>query len=100
APGARAARPLAADGDGADRILGLRPAAEPRLRRDGPAARTVRSARLYVTLATLALAAAAASLAIGRTSAGPTFGFGGAELADVILLEIRLPRALLGLLVG
>ena len=60
----------------------------------------MRSARLYVTLATLALAAAAASLAIGRTSAGPTFGFGGAELADVILLEIRLPRALLGLLVG
>ncbi len=37
---------------------------------------------------------------IGRSSAGPTFGFGDASLAATILVEIRLPRVLLGLLVG
>jgi iron complex transport system permease protein len=45
-------------------------------------------------------AAAVASLLIGRGSSGPTFGFGGLELANIILTEIRLPRALLALLVG
>jgi iron complex transport system permease protein len=42
----------------------------------------------------------ALSLALGRTSGGPAFGFGNAALADLILFEIRLPRALLGVLVG
>ena len=40
------------------------------------------------------------SLFIGRTSGGPTFGFGGPDLAATILVEIRLPRVLLALLVG
>jgi iron complex transport system permease protein len=40
------------------------------------------------------------ALLTGRSSAGPTFGFGGPELAAAILIEIRLPRVLLGLLVG
>ena len=33
-------------------------------------------------------------------SGGPTFGFGGPELAPIVLNEIRLPRTLLALLVG
>ena len=40
------------------------------------------------------------ALVTGRSSAGPTFGFGGPDLAASILFEIRLPRVLLGLLVG
>jgi len=40
------------------------------------------------------------ALLTGRSSAGPTFGFGGPDLAAAILFEIRLPRVLLGLLVG
>jgi iron complex transport system permease protein len=40
------------------------------------------------------------SLALGRTSAGPVFGLGDTRLADVILMEIRLPRAMLAVLVG
>jgi len=40
------------------------------------------------------------SLLIGRGSAGPTFGLGPPELAGTILREIRLPRTLLGALVG
>jgi iron complex transport system permease protein len=56
--------------------------------------------RLCAVLLVLVAAAAALSLAVGRTSSGPTFGFGGPEVAATILLEIRLPRALLGLLVG
>jgi len=40
------------------------------------------------------------SLMIGRGSAGPTFGLGSSELAVTILGEIRLPRTLLGALVG
>ena len=40
------------------------------------------------------------SLMIGRGSAGPTFGLGSSELAYTILGEIRLPRTLLGALVG
>ena len=56
--------------------------------------------RLSTTLGLLAVAAAAASLVIGRTSGGPTFGFGGPDLAPIVLTEIRLPRTLLALLVG
>ncbi len=40
------------------------------------------------------------ALLTGRSSAGPTFGFGGPELGAAILFEIRLPRVLLGCLVG
>jgi iron complex transport system permease protein len=40
------------------------------------------------------------SLWIGRGSGGASFGLGSAELADTILREIRLPRTLLGALVG
>lgn len=40
------------------------------------------------------------ALVTGRSSAGPSFGFGGPDLAAAILFEIRLPRVLLGLLVG
>lgn len=54
---------------------------------------------LYVVTG-LCLAAAALSLLIGRTSAGPTLGFGDASIAQTILVEVRLPRMLLGLLVG
>jgi len=42
----------------------------------------------------------ALSLLLGRSGGGPTLGFGGPELEDVILREIRLPRTLLALLVG
>jgi iron complex transport system permease protein len=55
---------------------------------------------LCAALALLAAAAAGLSLLIGRTSGGPTFGFGGREIADTLLVEIRLPRMLLALLVG
>jgi iron complex transport system permease protein len=40
------------------------------------------------------------SLVIGRGSAGPSFGFGADEFAATIFREIRLPRTLLGALVG
>jgi iron complex transport system permease protein len=40
------------------------------------------------------------SVWVGRTSGGPAFGFGDAAIAATILYEIRLPRTLLGLLVG
>jgi len=56
--------------------------------------------RLSGALAVVAFAAAGASLVIGRTSGGPTFGFGGPDLAPIVLMEIRLPRTLLALLVG
>ena len=56
--------------------------------------------RLSVALGVLALAAAIASLVVGRSSAGPTLGFGGPDLASIVLTDIRLPRALLALLVG
>jgi iron complex transport system permease protein len=56
--------------------------------------------RLCAALGVLALAAAALSLLLGRSSGGPTLGFGGPELGAVILREIRLPRTLLALLVG
>jgi iron complex transport system permease protein len=56
--------------------------------------------RLCVALGTLALASAALSLAVGRSSGGAAFGFGGPDLASIVVMEIRLPRALLALLVG
>jgi iron complex transport system permease protein len=40
------------------------------------------------------------SLLIGRGSMGPSFGFGGPDLAGIIFSEIRLPRTLLAILVG
>lgn len=55
---------------------------------------------LSVSLAVVLAAAAVLSLAIGRTSGGPTFGFGGPELAATIFTELRLPRTLLALLLG
>jgi iron complex transport system permease protein len=64
------------------------------------AAGTGRHWRLCAALGVLALAAAALSLLLGRSSGGPTLGFGGPELGAVILREIRLPRTLLALLVG
>ncbi len=51
-------------------------------------------------LAALVVLTAGASLLVGRDGAGPTFGFGGPELMDVIFTEIRLPRTLLAVLVG
>jgi iron complex transport system permease protein len=56
--------------------------------------------QLCAALTIVAGAAAGASLSIGRDSGGPTFGFGGADLAGIIFAEIRLPRTLLALLVG
>jgi iron complex transport system permease protein len=55
---------------------------------------------LVAVLAVLVVGAAAASLIVGRSSSGPTFGFGGPALESIVLLEIRLPRTLLALLVG
>jgi len=63
-------------------------------------ARSARTRWLYVALLALAGATAALSLLVGRTSGGPTFGFGSADLAATILVEIRVPRVLLALLVG
>ena len=40
------------------------------------------------------------SLALGRGGEGPVLGFGPPDIAATILAEIRLPRTLLGLLVG
>ena len=66
----------------------------------GPDAAAARRRGLSAALALLALAAAGASLVIGRSSGGPTFGFGTPEIASTILLDIRLPRTVLALLVG
>ena len=44
--------------------------------------------------------AAGFSILVGRDGGGPAFGFGGPELAEVILTEIRVPRTVLALLVG
>ncbi|HEX7082046.1 MAG TPA: iron ABC transporter permease [Gammaproteobacteria bacterium] len=51
-------------------------------------------------LAALLAVALPLSLAIGRTSGGPDLGFGDPAIARTVLVEIRLPRALLGLLIG
>src|SRR5690606_24547014 len=58
------------------------------------------TARPVAVLIPLVAAAAALSLWVGRTSGGPAFGLGDAALAETILLEIRVPRMLLALLVG
>lgn len=55
---------------------------------------------LSTLLAVLLLAAAGVSLWVGRSSGGPTFGFGTPLIAETILFELRLPRTVLGLLVG
>ena len=65
-----------------------------------PTARNGATPALTAILGLLALLAAAVSLVIGRDGGGPTFGFGGPELAQIIVQEIRLPRTLLALLVG
>lgn len=57
-------------------------------------------AALYAVLAAVLLIVVPLGLLTGRGDAGPTFGFGGANLASTILMQIRLPRVLLGLLVG
>jgi iron complex transport system permease protein len=55
---------------------------------------------LDVVLALVLLGVLAAALAIGRSNAGPSFDLGPSAVAGIIFTEIRLPRALLGLLVG
>lgn len=55
---------------------------------------------IIVALTVALLVAVPASLFVGRGSSGPVFGLGGQDIADTILVEIRLPRTLLGLLVG
>jgi iron complex transport system permease protein len=44
--------------------------------------------------------ATALGLWVGRNAGGPAFGFGSPNLAATIFIELRLPRAILGLLVG
>lgn len=56
--------------------------------------------RLHTALAAILILVAPLALVIGRSSDGPSFGFGDAAISDLILYEIRLPRVLLGLLVG
>ncbi|MGD8808868.1 MAG: iron ABC transporter permease [Gammaproteobacteria bacterium] len=51
----------------------------------------------------LAVGIAAVSLVsvlVGRTSGGPAFGLGSPDIAATVFYELRLPRTLLGLLVG
>src|SRR5690606_9516702 len=125
APRARAARRADGDGRGARVHVGLRAAGQPRRRRaararggrgakrphaahePGGGGRAVNGAALraaggtaWVLLVPLMLGAALLSLVIGRTSTGPTLGFGDAAIAGPVLMEIRLPRTLLALLVG
>jgi len=59
-----------------------------------------RRAVLVGALLVLTFLAAAISILVGRDGGGPTLGFGGPELAEVILTEIRVPRTLLALIVG
>lgn len=56
--------------------------------------------RVLLVLGLMLLIACPVALMIGRSSAGPVFGFGGDEIARTVLIELRLPRLLLGLLVG
>ena len=65
----------------------------------GAAARRLDAAP-YLVLVPLLVAACVLSLWIGRTSTGPMLGFGDAAIAGPVLIEIRLPRTLLALLVG
>ena len=55
---------------------------------------------LYALLLAALLVVVPLALLTGRTSGGPAFGLGSPELASAIFLDIRLPRVLLGLLVG
>jgi iron complex transport system permease protein len=55
---------------------------------------------LYGVLLALIALLLPVALMTGRTSAGPTFGLGDSQIAATIFYEIRLPRVLLGLLVG
>jgi iron complex transport system permease protein len=55
---------------------------------------------LLVGLLAALAALACVSLLLGRHGAGPAFGLGDPDIARIVLLEIRLPRLLLGLLVG
>jgi iron complex transport system permease protein len=55
---------------------------------------------LYALFVAALLVVVPLALTVGRTSGGPAFGLGSPELARAIFLEIRLPRVLLGLLVG
>jgi len=59
---------------------------------------TSRHVNLSIALGIIAVSCV--SLLIGRTSAGPAFGPGSADIAATVLYELRLPRTLLGLLVG
>lgn len=71
--------------------------------RDGAVRGPVRSSSgiaAPVVLLPALIVAAALSLWIGRTSTGPAFGWGDSAIAATILLEIRIPRMLLALLVG
>jgi iron complex transport system permease protein len=43
---------------------------------------------------------AALSMLIGRSNSGPSIGLGADHIRNLILLEIRLPRTLLGIVVG
>jgi iron complex transport system permease protein len=65
-----------------------------------PQVTALRSRTLGAALLVLLVAAALASLWIGRGGGGATLGFGGPELRGLIFTEIRLPRTLLALLVG
>ena len=56
--------------------------------------------RVIVGLGAGLAGAATLALWIGRNAGGPTFGFGDTALALTIFTELRLPRALLALLVG
>lgn len=58
------------------------------------------SPRLVALLTGALVLSMPVALWIGRSSAGPTFGFGDASLAATIFIEIRLPRVLLAVLVG
>jgi iron complex transport system permease protein len=55
--------------------------------------------RLAIQIAVLLLGCLL-SVLIGRNNGGPSIGLGADAVRDIVLYEIRLPRALLGILVG
>jgi iron complex transport system permease protein len=63
-------------------------------------AKQQRDLALTAGLGVVLCLATAASLFVGRSGNGPTFGLGDPEIAAMIFAEIRLPRTLLALLVG
>jgi iron complex transport system permease protein len=65
---------------------------------DGPSQKT--GAIVLTMLIGMLILVLPLSLMIGRGSGGGTFGLGTGDLATTILREIRLPRTLLGALVG